>query len=78
MSNAGTCNQDIYENGKYAGMIAGGDADVIESYVKFIAEKTGEPVDWHYCGGRARILTTGDVQTVRSALNDYLLQIYIE
>ncbi len=76
MSNAGTCNQDIFENGKYVGMVIGGDANTIESYIQFIAETTGEPVDWHYVGGRGRVLTTGDVEKVKAALGNYLLQLY--
>lgn len=44
-----------------------GSADV-ELWVKKVAELSQQPVDWHFCGGRARILALGDTQRVRTAM----------
>ena len=40
----------------------------IEEFVVKIREDSGEPVDWHFMAGRAVVLTTGDVDTVREAV----------
>lgn len=40
----------------------------IEAWVKKVSIKSGQPVDWHYMGGRACVLATGDLDKVRNAL----------
>lgn len=77
MANEGKCDQDIYQNGEHVGIVVGGDANVIEAFVKCAVEKSGQPMDWHYVGGRANVLTTGDVGKAKKALRDYQLQVSI-
>jgi len=62
------CNPDIFENGVCVCIAAGGNAAMIEELVKMIRRDTEQPVDWHYAGGRAVILTTGDVEKVRQSV----------
>jgi len=62
------CDPEIYRDGKCVALIAGGSAKEIESFVKEVALVTGEPIDWHYVAGRARVLTTGDVVKVREQI----------
>lgn len=64
-----TCDENIYKNGTCVGIMIGHSKAEIEDFVKSIADETQQPVDWHYAGGRARILTTGDTRVVRHALS---------
>lgn len=51
------CDPDIYENGHSVAVLAGC-STAIEALVVRVREKLNVPLDWHYCGGRADILTT--------------------
>jgi len=62
------CDPDILKSGRCVAVVTGGDANVIERFVKQIAGATGEPVDWHYVGGRAVVLATGDRDKVRAEI----------
>lgn len=72
------CNSDIFKNGTTVAIITGANATVIECFVKEIARSTGQPVDWYYAGGRAVVLTTGDVNKVRDALDLYQMRIHFK
>lgn len=78
MNSPTPCNIDIFENGKLVGIIYDGSSHAIDVYIKYIAKITDEPVDWHYCGGRGRILTTGNVEKVKEALISNMPKLYIE
>jgi len=56
---SGTCSQDIYQNGTVVTVLSGL-SRVIEAIVTEAAHRSGEPIDWHYAGGRAVVKTTGD------------------
>lgn len=62
------CNRDIYKNGVQVAVLHGASARLIERFVREVAEYSEQPVDWHYVGGRARVLTTGDCERVRLAI----------
>jgi hypothetical protein len=66
------CNPDIFENGRAVFMTHSIPSNAMEHWVKMVAERSGEPVDWHFAGGRAVVLTTGDVRTVRAAIKTLL------
>jgi len=40
----------------------------LEPWVQRVAALSGQPVDWHYVGGRAVVLACGDVEKARAAL----------
>jgi hypothetical protein len=40
---------------------------IFEAWVRVVAKTSGQPVDWHYSGGRAQVLALGDLDAVRSA-----------
>jgi hypothetical protein len=65
MADAGECDKEIFEKGEYVGTVTGGDAFVIEAFVKCVAEATGVQMDWHYFGGRGRVLAIGDIEKIR-------------
>jgi hypothetical protein len=71
------CRSDIYENGDHVCVLAGVPAAVIEAYVKAAAKETEQDVDWHYVGGRANVLTTGDAEKVREWVRSHKLMMLV-
>lgn len=61
------CNPDVFKSGDYVGWLHGPGSNAIERWVKALAEKTGQRIDWHFVGGRARVLALGDVNAAREA-----------
>ena len=51
------CDSDISENGHTVAVMAG-TSTAIEAIVVRVREELGVPIDWHFLGGRANILTT--------------------
>ena len=51
------CDQDIYQNGQTVCILAGC-STAIEAVVVRVRELLNVKLDWHYCGGRANVLTT--------------------
>lgn len=47
-------------------------SNAMERWVKKVAKKSARPVDWHFVGGRAVVLTTGDKKVVTEAINKLL------
>ncbi|HEX8184669.1 MAG TPA: hypothetical protein VF747_07950 [Blastocatellia bacterium] len=69
------CDPEIYERGALVAVITGGSAKLIDRFVKEVSEFSGEPVDWHYAGGRGRVLTTGDASKVQYVIRELMLSI---
>lgn len=40
----------------------------LEAWVQKVAKESGQPVDWHWAGGRAQVLALGDLDRVREAI----------
>lgn len=51
------CDPAIYESGHMVCVLAGA-STAIEAIVVRVREELGVPLDWHYAGGRALVLTT--------------------
>jgi hypothetical protein len=66
------CNEKVYNEGTSVFMIADMDGDKIEKWVQMIAEKSGQPVDWFWYGGRACIKALGDLHQVIMTIEDNL------
>lgn len=62
------CQTDIYENGTQVFLTHTIAAKDLDPWVQKIAEDSGQPVDWHYAGGRAIILALGDLEKVKTSL----------
>ncbi len=62
------CSHEMFKGGKYVCLISGGSARLIDRFVKEVAEYSDQPVDWHYMGGRARVVTIGDTAKVWDAI----------
>lgn len=46
------------------------DSATLETWVVSVAKLSGQPVDWGWCGGHARVYTTGIVALVVSAIRE--------
>lgn len=66
------CNRDIYENGTLVMITHTIPAQQIEKWVKKVAAASGQPVDWHFVGGRAVISALGDIAKVREVIKQLL------
>lgn len=65
------CDPEIFSKGKtvFIGDTIGSCA--IERWVKKIAATSGQPVDWHWVGGRANVLALGDIAKVQEAIAEH-------
>ena len=50
------CDADLYENGRTVCLLHGC-STAIEAVVVRVREQLGVPLDWHFIGGRANVLT---------------------
>lgn len=44
----------------------------MEAWVRSVAKDSKQKVDWHFCGGRAVVLTLGDVKKVQASIEKLL------
>jgi hypothetical protein len=61
------CDAKIFAHGKAVCTFHAA-SECIEPWVKRVATESGQPVDWHYCGGYAVVLYLGDYASVRAAV----------
>ena len=69
------CDDVIFNDGKCVFVTHTIPAVEIERFTNAVALLSEQPVDWHYYGGRARILTTGDIKKVETVI-EHLLPIH--
>ncbi len=62
------CDQDIFENGEEVFVTHTIPSNAMEGWVKQVAERSGQRVDWHFYGGRAVVKALGDIDRVQSAI----------
>ena len=62
------CNPNVYRDGVPIFVTHSIRSFKIEPWVRKIAALSGQPVDWHFAGGRAIVLACGDVEKARVAL----------
>ncbi len=61
------CKPDIFKNG-HSIVVLDGCSYRVEQWVKAVAKESGQPVDWHYTGGRANVLYLGDYDKIQAAI----------
>ena len=61
------CNQDIFDKGTCIGLIYSYPSPQIEAFVRYAAQLSGTEMDWHFAGGRGRILVLGDAEACQKA-----------
>lgn len=66
------CDPDIFARGELVFQTDTIPSNAMEKWVKQIAEQSGQQVDWHFAGGRARVLALGDVKKVKQTIVDLL------
>jgi len=66
------CQQDIFDDGEPVFLTWSIPSNAMEQWVKKVAEKSGQPVDWHFFGGRAVVKALGDLKAVRAAIEELL------
>lgn len=65
-----TCDSELFNWGEHVYTITGPDAEAVEKWVKQVAERSGQRVDWHNSGERAHVKALGDLDAVRRAINE--------
>jgi len=66
------CDRDIFENGTPVFMTHSIPSNAMERWVKLVAKKSGQRVDWSFTGGRAVVKALGDIAKVRAAIEALL------
>lgn len=64
------CKDVFMQTGQQVVTMWGGSAKLIERFVRELSELSGQPVDWHYVGGRAVVLTTGHLTKVKDTMRE--------
>ena len=66
------CNEKIFKKGISVFITHSIPSNAMEGWVKKVAAKSGQPVDWHFCGGRANVLALGDLSKVHEAIQELM------
>lgn len=62
------CNPDIFKNGVEVFTTSTIPSNAMERWVRQVAEKSEQMVDWHFDGGWVRVLALGDIEKVKGAI----------
>lgn len=62
------CDAEVYSKGTVVFMTHSIPSAEMEDWVKKVAARSGQRVDWHFCGGRAVVQALGDLNAVEAAL----------
>jgi hypothetical protein len=62
------CDREVFENGEMLFITYTIPSNAMEGWVKKVAQRSGQRVDWHFAGGRARVLALGDLDAVKKAI----------
>jgi hypothetical protein len=66
------CDEKIFQHGECVFMTHSIRSNAMEHFVKQIAERSGQRVDWHFAGGRAVVLALGDTARVRDTIEQMM------
>lgn len=66
------CSEEIYSRGTCVFRTHSIPSNAMEGWVKQVAAKSGQPVDWHFAGGQARVLALGDLNRVAEAIQELM------
>ena len=62
------CDPKIFSEGQQVFTTSTIPSNAMEGWVRKVAQQSGQPVDWHFVGGRARVLALGDIERVQSVI----------
>lgn len=63
------CDQEVFKKGKVVLVTHSIPSCAMEAWVQKVASKSGQKVDWYFCGGRAVVVALGSIPKVLKALN---------
>jgi len=66
------CDRKVYKKGTVMFVTNSIPSNAMEEWVKKVAARSGQRVDWHFFGGRAVVKALGDLDKVRSAIVELL------
>lgn len=66
------CDKKVFQNGELVFVTHTIPSNAMEGWVKKVAKRSGQRVDWHFAGGRACVLALGDIAKVHQAIVDLL------
>ncbi|PJE74034.1 MAG: hypothetical protein COV01_02945 [Candidatus Taylorbacteria bacterium CG10_big_fil_rev_8_21_14_0_10_41_48] len=64
------CDQKVFDKGTCLFVSNSIPSNAMEGWVTKVKEKSGQPVDWHFAGGRARVLALGDLERVKTVMKE--------
>ena len=67
------CDTEVFDNGEFIGIIHTYPSPQVEAFVRYAAQLSGQRIDWHYSGGRGRVLVIGDTEAAIKAFHDLRL-----
>lgn len=66
------CDPEIFKRGEMVFMTHTIPSNAMEGWVRQVAERSKQRVDWHFAGGRACVLALGDLDAVRKAIEELM------
>lgn len=66
------CDLEVFENGAEVFRTDTIPSNAMARWVRSVAELSGQRVDWHFVGGRARVVALGDLDKVRGAIHQLM------
>lgn len=65
------CSRELYENGETVFWSHTISKKGMNEWVRTLRESSGQPIDWHFAGGRARVVALGDLEAVQNAIRKH-------
>lgn len=69
--NPDRCNQNVFDNGVSIAIL-GEEKATLNQWCQEASKRHGQPIDWHYCGGRANVLALGDPNRAAEILREVM------
>ena len=66
------CDPEIFERGECVFTTSTIPSNAMEGWVRQVAARSAQRVDWHTAGGTNRVLALGDIEKVKEAIADMM------
>ena len=70
--NFADCNKKVFDEGECVAVTGWVSKEILETLVQSASRLTGQPMDWHYAGGRGRVLALGDIDEAKRMFTEML------
>jgi hypothetical protein len=64
------CDPEVFRFGELMLITDTVPSNAMEQWVRKVAERSGQRVDWHFAGGRACVVALGDLRAVCAAIEE--------